>query len=81
MKCRKSATREQRIQEKGWLYSLIGAMRVTEVSSVWRKDFVVKQVRERDTFEMILDCCVKFPNLNLIIYKKQECVDDEINKE
>ena len=45
------------------------------------KGFCCQTGEGAGTFEMILDFCVKFPNLNLIIYKKQECVDDEINKE
>ncbi len=55
-KCRKNVTREQRIQGKGWFYTLVGVYEGfdKELSLESQEGFVDTWEREWDTYEMII---------------------------
>ena len=63
-KYRKNVTREQRIQGKGWFYTLVGVYEGfdKELSLESQEEFVDTWEREWDTYEMIFNYYDKFPN-------------------
>ena len=82
-KCRKNVTREQRMQGKGWFYTLVGVYEGfdKELSLESQEEFVDTWEREWDTYEMIVDYYDKFPDPKLKIYKEGECDDEVVNLE